>query len=166
MTYEPWQAGMRITAGRLASISATWQTWTPAWTTTTGAHSPSYGNATIACDYCQTGNLVVCSFDIAFGSTTSFGGGGGSDNYAFGLPVACAASSGDTLGFITMRQSDSAQLIGRVQYNGSDSIRLSIDSGRVDSTAVTNAGIIDAVSPWTWASGNALHGLFQYRAAS
>lgn len=165
MAYEPWQPGMIITAGRLAAISPKWEAWTPAWSTTSGAKIPSYGNAQIACDYCLAGNLIVCSLDIAFGSTTNFGGGGGGDNWTFALPVSSANASGDTLGFITMRQSDTAQLIGRVQYNGNNTIRLSMDSGRVDSVAVTNAGIADAVSPWTWASGDALHGTFQYRAA-
>jgi hypothetical protein len=166
MAVTPWQAGARVTAGRLAAITPIWATWTPSWTTSTGLHTPSLGNASVACDYCQTGDLVTCSFDLAFGSTTNFGSGAtGSDNWIFGLPGASNNASGDTLGFITLRQSDNIQLIGRVQYNGSNTIRLSIDSGRVDVTAVANTGLVDSITPWTWASPNALHGAFQYRSA-
>ncbi|WP_393057748.1 hypothetical protein [Streptomyces sp. LN549] len=161
-----WQAGMTITAGRLAEITPTWSTWTPTWSTTTGLHLPSLGNASVACDYCQTGGLVVCSFDIQFGSTTNFGVGAlSSDNWVFGLPVASAASSGDTLGFVSMRMSDNATLIGRFQANTSTTLRISVDSGRVDATAVSLVGLIDSLSPWTWANGHTLHGQFQYRAA-
>jgi hypothetical protein len=66
---------------------------------------------------------------------------------------------------MTLRMSDSAQLIGRVAYNGSDTIRLSIDSGRVDAVAVTATGVTDSVTPWTWTTVSALHGSFQYQAA-
>ncbi|MGW1000737.1 hypothetical protein [Streptomyces sp. NPDC002520] len=166
MPYEPWQPGMVITANRLASISPTWQTWTPSWSTTTGLRLPSLGNATLSCDFCQTGNLVVCSFDIGFGTTTNFGASPTSaDNWLFGLPVASAAASGDTLGYCSLRMSDAATLIGRVQANTNSTFRISVDSGRVDAVAVTAAGLVDSVSPWTWASGHALHGSFQYQAA-
>lgn len=161
-----WLAGMEITADRLAQITPAWAEWTPSWTTSTGLHLPSLGNAGVACDWCQTGGLVVASFDIAFGSTTNFGSGAlSSDNWLFGLPVPSAASSGDTLGFVSMRMSDNATLIGRFQANTSTTLRISIDSGRVDSTAVALSGLVDSLSPWTWASGHTLHGSFQYRAA-
>lgn len=165
MSVTPATAGQTITAAMLAAITPTWSTWTPTWSTTTGSNVPSLGNASVACEYCQAGDLIVCSFDLQFGSTTNFGGGTTADNWTFSLPVSANNSSGDTLGFMSMRQSDSATLIGRVQYHGSDTIRLSIDSGRVDATAVTNVGLVDLLSPWTWTSGNTLHGNFQYRAA-
>ncbi|MFD8685377.1 hypothetical protein [Streptomyces sp. NPDC059651] len=166
MAVTPWQAGMRVTAGGLNAITATWSTWTPTWTTTSGIHLPSLGNASVACDYCQTGDLVTCSFDIQFGSTTNFGASvTTADNWLFSLPVTSGAASGDTLGFVSMRMSDPATLIGRFQANTSTTLRISVDSGRVDSTAVTNTGIIDSLSPWTWANGHTLHGQFQYRAA-
>lgn len=166
MGITPWRSGQRVTALQLAAITPVWSTWTPTWTTTTGLHPPALGNASVACDYCQTGDLVTCSFDIQFGSTTNFGAGAlSSDNWLFGLPVPSAAASGDTLGFVSMRMSDPATLIGRFQANTSTTLRISVDSGRVDSTAVALTGLVDSLSPWTWASGHTLHGSFAYRAA-
>lgn len=167
MAMAQWAAGQRITAGRLAQMTPVWASWTPVWSTSTGLHLPSLGNATLSCEYAQAGNLVTASFDIGFGSSTTFGSGAtSSDNWTFSLPpVACGNASGDTLGFMTLRVSDSTQLIGRVVYNGGNAFRLSIDSGRVDAVAVTATGVADSVSPWTWTTSSALHGTFQYQAA-
>ncbi len=70
-----------------------WAAWTPTWTTTTGVNTPSYGNASLGCEYCQTGDLVICRVQIVFGTTTSFGGGTPADNWQFSPPVTAARTS-------------------------------------------------------------------------
>jgi hypothetical protein len=168
VTTTSWAAGQRITAGRLNALTARWAPWTPTWTTSTGAHTPSLGNATVACDWCQTGDLVTCSFDLAFGSSTTYGTSATtSDNWLFGLPVPSANATGDTFGFITLHHTDSSVLIGRVQCNSATDMRITVDSGRLDAVAVSspNIGVVDSLTPWTWSSGDTLHGSFQYQAA-
>jgi hypothetical protein len=73
MAMSQWGAGQRITAGRLALMTPVWASWIPTWSTATGLHLPSLGNAAVDCMYAQSGNLVSVSFDLAFGSTTTFG---------------------------------------------------------------------------------------------
>ena len=64
MPYEPWQPGMNLTAGRLRSISPTWQDWTPVWTTSTGVNTPSFGNAALACRYALSATSCWGTFEV------------------------------------------------------------------------------------------------------
>lgn len=145
-----------------------WTSWTPTWATSSGAATPSYGNATVDCKYARIGRTIIFRIDITFGSTTNFGSSPGTgDNWLFSLPVTPAASSGSTLCMMHLRQSNAATVMARARIHttGTDMI-LSIASGRVDATAVTNTGDVDSLSPWTWANGNEVHAVGQYEAAS
>lgn len=145
-----------------------WTSWTPTWTTSSGAATPSYGNATVDCKYVRIGRTITFRFDITFGTTTNFGSGAGTgDNWLFSLPVAPAAAAGSSICMMALRQSNAAALMARARIasTGTDMI-LSISSARVDAGAITNTGDVDSVSPWTWASANELHAVGQYEAAS
>lgn len=166
MAYEPWQPGMIITAARLASISPTWQPWVPTWTTSTGLHLPTLGNATVNCAYAQSARTVFWRFDIAFGSTTNFGvGADASDNWLFSLPVP-AASVVQAIGFLDLHASGSARAIGRARLLTTTDFQIEIASGQPSGAAITNTGLADSLSPWTWVSGNAIRGQGQYEAAA
>jgi hypothetical protein len=161
MPFEVWQPGMIMTEERLASISPTWQAWSPAWTTATGANLPSYGNAVVDCSYAVSATTCYARFDILFGSTTTFGS---TDNWRFSLPVpAVAAMSAG--GFAELNASLGARVMARARITTTTAFELEISSGKPDATAVTNFGIVDAVSPWTWASGHAIRGTLQYQTA-
>jgi hypothetical protein len=178
VAYSQWLAGQRITAGQLAAISPKWQDWTPTWTTSTGAATPSFGNATITARYCQTADLVLVKFEVVFGSTTNFGGGGASDNWRFSLPVA-GISTHQVIGWGEVNKSGSKRHVCRMRMTTTTEFELELSSGAPDGLDTTadganggGKGLVDAVSPWsnastgtTWASGYAIRGEAQYEAA-
>lgn len=163
MAFAPWAAGQRITASRLASMTLTWSAWTPTWSTSTGASTPSFGNATIDCKYAQSADAVLFELEITFGSTTNFGGGGTSDNWRFSLPVTAAesvliAGMGEVQdGAATTRWPVRARL------TTTTTIEVELCGRAYDDTAGVSSGLVDAATPMTWASGDRilLHGHYQ-----
>ena len=140
--------------------------WTPTWTTSTGTHTPSFGNATIDCRYFKLGRLVLFNMNIVFGSTTNFGSGATSgDNWQMSLPFTSAMVS-YPVGSVTFEPGTSRGVAGNA-VTTSDGLNLlfNVGSGAVNGTALTS-GIADSLSPWTWASGNKLHVVGQYEAVS
>ncbi|MFC9680013.1 hypothetical protein [Streptomyces sp. NPDC056948] len=174
MPYEPWQPGMRMTANRLLSISPTWQDWVPVWTTSTGAATPTFGNATILARYAQTATLVVFRLEITFGSTTAFGGGGASDNWRFSLPVTAAgtaliAGSGEAQDSATGGTPSSVRIPLRPRLTGTTTLELEISGGGTGFAggyAATPTGLIDAATPFTWATTDAIRIRGEYEAAA
>ena len=169
MAFEPLLPGMILNQARLASISPTWQDWTPVWTTSSGANTPSLGNATVTARYAQSALTVFYRMTIVFGSSTSFGGGGSSDNWRFSCPVTAAAIS-DAVGSGEAHDVSVANTLGRlglrVRLTTTTTFELEVSSGRVDAVAVTSGGLIDAVSPWTWANGDIVRIWGSYEAAA
>lgn len=145
--------------------SGAWPTWTPTWTTSTGSNSPSFGNAAINTQYVKIGRLVIANFSITFGSTTNFGGGTAADNWRFAVPVTAAAGF-ECVGFVELHQSATSRCIARCRMTGNAFFELEISSGLVGATTMANTGLVDAVTPWTWANGNSIKGSIQYQAAS
>jgi hypothetical protein len=140
--------------------------WTPTWTTSTGLHLPSYGNAVIDCRYYKLGRLVIFNMYIAFGSTTNFGASVTSgDNWVFSLPVQSAMASYPVA--TVMFEPGTSRGVAGNAVTTSDGLNLNfnVGSAAVNSTAL-NSGIVDSLSPWTWASGNKLHVVGQYEAVS
>lgn len=141
-----------------------WSSWTPTWSTNTGSATPSFGNAVISCEYCQTGDLVTARFEVVFGSTTNFGGGTGSDNWRFSLPVT-AASTVNAAGHFELDHSGFVRTYGRARITTTSVFEIEVSTGRVDGTTTTNAGLIDALTPETWANGDGIRGTLHYRSA-
>lgn len=168
MAIAAWRAGERITAGRLNEITPVWAAWTPTWTTATGAATPSFGNATIDAAYARVGNTITYRMDITFGTTTSFGGGGTGDNWRFSLPVT-ASGLALNVGAGELQDTSVGASLGRVavrvRLTTTTTMELETSSGRPDAVALVNGGLIDAVSPWTWASTDAIRVFGQYQAA-
>lgn len=167
MPYEPWQPGMIMTQERLASISPTWQDWTPVWTTSTGANSPSFNNAVLNARYAVSATSVKFNLNITFGSGTNFGGGGSADNWRFSLPVA-AASLLLIAGYGEIADSSagiSSRMGARARLTTATTMEIEMASARIDGAAVSGAGLVDAVSPWTWASGDTIRVFGEYEAA-
>jgi hypothetical protein len=142
-----------------------WQNWTPAWTTATGLHTPSYGNASLTCRYVKHGPTVHFAFQIIFGSSTTFGTGTTSaDNWVFGLPLP-AASTEQCIGFAELNANDTkVRAVSRIRCASTTQFQLEISATMPGVTAPVT-GLTDSVSPWTWASGHTLHGTGTYEAA-
>ncbi|WP_432132757.1 hypothetical protein [Streptomyces tendae] len=154
MAYEPWQPGMTATAGRLLSISPTWQEWTPVWTTT-GASTPNFGNSTLSARWAQSALTVFFRVDIAFGSTTNFGSG--TDNWQMSAPVAAPTTSG-VIGFgeIQNTSSPGSRQPIRIRLGTTQDFQFEMAGGNIAATSTTSgAGLIDASTPGAWAAGSA-----------
>lgn len=164
MAVSAWAAGERITADRLNAITPRWTAWTPSWSTSTGAATPTIGNGTYDCEYSQAGDIVFCRFEVVFGSTTNFGGGGTGDNWRFSLPVTASATA-TAIGHMELNYSASVRIYSRARATTTTDFELEVSTGRVDGTGVTNTGIVDLSTPETWASGDAIRGTLAYRAA-
>lgn len=167
MGFTPWAAGTKITAAKLAAMTPIFASWTPTWTTSSGIHSPSFGNATLNCDYVQSGDLVTCTFDIVFGGTTNFGTTPATtDNWRFTVPVTAAATA-QTSGFVEANYdaSNNHNVVCRVRLTTTTTVELQIASGETDGAAVGSTGVVDSLSPGTWTSGGYIRGNFFYEAA-
>lgn len=171
MAFTPWAAGQRITATKLGQMSPTWSSWTPTWSTSTGASTPSYGNATIDCKYSQGCDNVYFEFEITFGSTTNFGGGSTSDNWRFSVPVT-ASETALIAGMGEIQGSSAAERYPiRARLTSTTVFEVEL-SGRAFNNETPNSnGLIDAATPFgagnsvstAWASGFRilLHGHYQ-----
>lgn len=163
MAVTTWQPGMRITADRLNSMTPQWYPWTPFWGTTSQTNLSSYGDAEINCIYSDTGRMCHFNFDITFGAGTVFSTA--SDNWTFGLPVN-TANPGDGIGMAAYYVGNTTQATAGVAVSyTSDTMILYIGSGNVNNTAQP-AGIVDAQSPFPWASGDRIICIGQYQIAS
>ncbi len=145
--------------------SGAWTSFTPSWTTSTGANLPDFGDATLSCEWTRHGLTITARYEIVFGAGTNFGGGGAGDNWRFGLPVEASATH-QVGGFFELNQSTAARCIARARFTTTTALELEISSGRPDAAAIANRGLVDAVSPWAWVSGNALRGIVTYEAAA
>lgn len=148
-----------LSAGNMAL--GAWTSWTPAWSTTTGVHTPGYGNAVVTGGSVKLGRLLICTVGIAFGSSTTFGSGATTaDNWSFSIPGGASASAtfagAKTIcgfGRITQTTGATIPVAVRVDANAT-TFTLDTSGGRQDGTSITNTGIVDALTPWTWVSGN------------
>jgi len=146
--------------GNLAAANITttnMATYTPTWTTTTGAHTPSLGNATVSGTFSKVGRMTYFQLTIRFGSTTNFGSSVTTgDNWAFGLPVQAARSS-DVIGWFACRPASSNSSMGHLSVD-TDTTRmvLNLNTGQPNAAGVTNAGVVDSLTPFTWAANDIL----------
>jgi hypothetical protein len=150
------------------ALPAAWSSWTPSWSTTSGSATPSYGNATVTGHSVKLVRTVLANFEIVFGSSTNFGSSpGGSDNWQFTLPHTAARTDAAVGWAEISANSNNARGQCRVRLASTGAFVLEVSSGRVDNTAYSGAtGVVDSISPWTWASGYSIRGTLQYEAAS
>ncbi|PWJ07913.1 hypothetical protein DKG34_10940 [Streptomyces sp. NWU49] len=166
---------MRVTALRLASISPTWQDWTPVWTTSTGAGAPSFGDASVTARWAQAARTVFWRLEITFGATTNFGGGGSADNWRMTAPVTAAGTAlvcgqgeiqaGNTpSGYPNVAGTRQGL---RVRLTTATHLEFEMSTGNIGSiNSSSGAGLIDAVTPWPWTAGAALRAWGQYESAT
>lgn len=163
MAFTPWAAGQRITATKLDDMTPLWAAWTPTWTTSTGSATPAYGNATVDCKYAQSGDTVFFELEITFGSTTTFGGGTTADNWRFSLPVT-AAETVLIAGMGEIQDGASTERWPvRARISTTTAFEVELSGRNYNDTANNSSGLIDAVTPFTWANTDRilLHGHYQ-----
>lgn len=173
MAVSAWTAGERVTADRLNQMLPRWSSWTPTWSTSSGAATPSFGNATITGEYCQTGDLVVWRLEIVFGSTTNFGGGGAGDNWRFSTPVTALTTSqiagtGELHDAATGGSPSTNRAPVRVRLTTTTTFELEPMGGYTGAAggyAAAPIAVVDAITPWTWASSDAIRLSGEYEAA-
>ncbi|MER6527685.1 hypothetical protein [Streptomyces sp. NPDC001508] len=154
------------TAWTTYPVLPAWQDWSPTWTTSSGSALPAYGNATVSGRYVEFGTTVHMTFSITFGSTTTYGTSATtSDNWRFSLPVT-AASVQPHIGYAELGVSNSARATARLYCATTGTFELLVISGQPSATALAQSGAVDALTPWTWASGNVIKGGATYEAAS
>lgn len=148
-----------------------WTAYTPTWSTTSGLHLPSYGNATVNAKANKVGRTVTVTFDITFGSTTNFGASATTtDNWTLSLPAAWPASSqapATFLGVGDMYRNATNLGFTRIKLSGTTAVSFGVLTCFV--AGALGGGIggdVDSLTPWTWASGDALRGTFTYESAS
>ena len=169
MPFEPFNPGIRLTSGRLMSISPTWQDWVPTWTTSTGNNTPAIGNAVVDARYAVSARTVYYRLSITFGTTTNFGAAPTqSDNWRFSLPVTAAAPT-LMIGYGGIQDASaglSSRMPVRVRLEVATALSLEMAGARIDAAAPTGPGLVDSVSPWTWANGDTLALFGEYEAAA
>lgn len=138
-----------------------WGSWTPAWTTVTGAHLPAYGNANVAGSYVKIGRSLFFSLGITFGSGTTFGSGVVlADNWLFSLPAGLTASAAfagkQTLCGMGRASGPTVAPVSVRVEAGATSFFLDTAGGGQDGNALGNTGSLDSLTPWTWTSGHVI----------
>jgi hypothetical protein len=145
---------------------ATWASFPMAsttWRTSTGNATPSFGNAVLSYSYKIVAGVMNVAFSLTFGSTTNFGASPTTgDNWQFSLPgvynVDPAWRGTQLTGGFGRGTSTTAKTFPfAVKFDSTGRyFQFDIAGGFVDATAMTNAGLMDSVSPFTWASGNVI----------
>jgi hypothetical protein len=166
---------------RTANSASSWTPWqklfvdpgaylyyTPTWSTTSGLHLPSFGNASVDVKAYKIGKKVDVQFDVTFGSTTNFGATPATtDNWTFGLPPAWPGNTTQPITFLGLgdvyRNATNLGVI-RIKMTGSTSVSFNIGLCFVGTSTLSGSigGDVDSITPWTWASGDAIRGTFSY----
>lgn len=161
MSSAPWLGGQRVTAERLSGMLNKFSDFTPVLSSSSGT-APTLGNATVDCRYSQSGDLVTVHYNVVFGSTSTYGSA--SANWRIGLPVTAAATTQAT-GVIFVELNTSKRYPCRARFTTTSFMELELGGGAPDAVAATNTGIVDNLTPFTWASGATFKGVIRYEAA-
>ncbi|MFM9596684.1 hypothetical protein ACKI1O_45850 [Streptomyces scabiei] len=174
MTTAPrtWVVGEVVTAALLNqeirdqfnSFFGAWTAYTPSWIAEGGGGSnPTLGNGSLGGRYLKVGRTVDWVMQLTWGSTTTAGAGGGSENWMFGLPAQPATGFTYRIAsFDAFDNSTSLHYSGRGIYNtASGGLVKTLVSDRADAS-----GIWDSTLPFTYATGDILYGYGRFEAAS
>lgn len=133
--------------------SSAWTDNTPTWT---ASINPAIGNGTIVGRYVKIGRIVVFSFSIIMGGTTTYGSG----QYAISIPYTAATSTDNVWKGSLIIYDSSATTF----YVGACSI------GSAGTTLVMHThganGNVNETRPITLASGDEIRGTIVYESAS
>lgn len=163
MSSAPWLGGQRVTAERLSNMLNKFSDFTPSLAVAAAGTAPSYGNATVDCRYSVSGDLVTAHYNIVWGSTSTYGLST-TNNWRIGLPVLAAATT-QAIGVIFVEKGTAKRYPCRARLTTTGAMELELAGGAPDSVAAALTGIVDATTPFTWASTDTLKGVIRYEAA-
>jgi hypothetical protein len=142
-----------------ATPSYTWTTWTPSYTNLT------LGNGTEVAEYLVIGDLVHVRYLLTWGSTTSITG-----NVSISLPVTASTSiddpdiGGGLMGNAMLFDTSAVKpILGTPFQISSTQFRITpnIETG----SYVNGGGVMQATTPFTWATTDNVQATFWYRKA-
>jgi hypothetical protein len=140
-------AGQRATASDLAALeSVAWEAFTPTWTNIT------VGDGVGTYSYYQVGRLVVASYELILGSSSTVGSG---PYTTFPVPP----GPNQLIAGISEYRDTSASGVywGAALLSGSVLLMCRLNESRVAITAAT---------PFTWAAGDIIRATVMYQSAS
>lgn len=127
--------------------------FTPTWTNLT------VGNGTVTGEYRQDEETVQVQVKLTFGSTTSITG-----NVQMTLPVNAASAHREVI-TLSGRLLDSGSSDTMCWVQIVNTTTCSIQWPRVDTSAWLNGVLVNATSPWTWATNDQINFFFTYEKA-
>ena len=135
------------------------------WTTSTGLHTPSYGNATMTYLYKIVAGTLHFHMSIDFGSTTNFGTSVTNvDNWRIQMTSGGVYNAdpnfvgiGVPVGFgrATVSTGITVPVLVKVSSAG-NSFEFDTAGGQQDGGPLANTGTVDSITPGTWSSASAL----------
>jgi hypothetical protein len=142
-------------AAFVQSANLVWSTWTPTLTNLV------VGNGTMQGKYMQINKLVFVDLHIAFGATSTFGGGGA---WSFTYPVTAADALGQVFSVYILDSGSNlytgtAVAASTTTFTLNPSVTNSAGSPALDTGSVTNG------NPFTWAVNDQLRISGFFRAA-
>jgi len=151
-----WTAGNTVgqvlTAAKLNTIGAAWETWSPLWTSTGVA--PAIGNGSLSGTYARINKTVIGNGVLLVGSTTTFGTG----TYRISLPFGSMVSTNGAVGYATLFDSSA----GFIAYTG---LATQASTTLFEYRIGNGAGQFQPTVPITLASGDQFRFAFIYEAA-
>lgn len=112
------------------------------------------GNGTQTARFTRMGRLITVSYDLLWGSTTSFGG-----VIEVGLPVAARALYG-AVGSVSMLESGLRLWVGTAISD------IAVGTVRINHTESGGNGVVNATNPFTWSDNDRLSFVVTYEAVS
>lgn len=130
------------------ALTDPWTPYTPSLTNIT------QGNGTIVGDYIQDGKFITYRFTFTFGSTSAFTG-----SISFGVPVTPLDANWAGSAFLFDASTAANRQPGTL--NGTTT------STQIHSAGIGGggSGVVNATSPFTWATGDVIKGSATYEAA-
>jgi len=148
--------GLGIDWNSNTSPGTSWTSYTPTWSSDSGA--PSIGNGNIGGRYKQIGKTVFFNFKLTYGSTTT----GGSGAWMFGLPVTAYDANYQFPASILNNGLAWYGAVANGNYKNSTSHFSVIHQ---NDTATTVWGGVTATAPFTFGTGDTLTVSGSYEAA-
>ena len=152
-----WLKNLKLEKADLADEVGGWSDYTPVWTA--ASSNPAIGNGTIAGRYTQLGKTVHARIAVTMGGTTTFGTG----IYSFSLPVTCAFSGFQAIGYGTALDTGTEVYGGIVCPTTTTTAQLAVPVAAYPSAEPSR--VISPTVPFTFASTDQIHLSMTYEAA-
>ena len=134
--------------------SSAWTTFTPTW----AGGTPAIGNGTLSGAYVKIGRIVIATYNLLAGSTTTFGSG----NYTLSLPLTASATptTSTAIGVFNVENAGTQAYIANARIASTTTMSLVV----IATDANTN--LWSATHPFTFGDTDFVRGTIIYEAAA